>query len=57
MVDKAHGFIDFSFLFALYFIDLMLFITSLYLRVQVLFFCSQYGCKDNRYWIFKELVM
>lgn len=38
MVEKAHGFIDFSFLFALYFIDLLLFITSLYFQVQVLFF-------------------
>lgn len=38
MFEKAHGFIDFSFLFALYFIDLLLFITSLYFQVQVLFF-------------------
>lgn len=37
MVEKAHGFIDFSFLFALHFIDLMVFITSC-TGVQVLFF-------------------
>lgn len=37
-VWKGSWFYWFSFLFALYFIDLLLFITSLYFQVQVLFF-------------------
>ena len=38
MVEKAHCFIDFSFLFSFHFIDLMLFNTSLYFGFQFLFF-------------------
>lgn len=38
-LKRLHGFIDFSFLFAFHFIDLMLFITSLYFGVQFLLFC------------------